>query len=129
MILFDAPHIIRDVKLLGHIAQVLVVAHYAGYVALKLTSLPACQQVVQAMAHLRYKNGHTRTAVAEIKAKLYLEALLIERLNILLDFLAWYQKRVQFPLYPHKKHAVLMVYILVEVNNVSLVVRNEFCYF
>ena len=48
----SAPHVVGYSKLFGYVSQVLVIAHDAGDVAVKLSSLPARQQVIETMAHL-----------------------------------------------------------------------------
>ena len=44
-----------------------MVADNAWYVHVPLTGLVTCQQVVQAMAHLAYEDGHAWTLVIKVK--------------------------------------------------------------
>ena len=129
VVLVDAPHIVGDAELLCHIAQVFVVRHDARDVARELSGLPAGQQVVEAMAHLRDEDGHAGPLVAVIEAELHLVALGIERGNVVVDLLPGNEETVQFPLYAHEEHAVLTVNILIEIDDVALVVGNKFRHF
>ena len=88
VILLDAPHVVGDTELVGHVAQILVVAHDAGDVAIELACLPACQQVVEAVAHLTHEYRHAWALVAVIERELHLVALGIERGDIIIEFVA-----------------------------------------
>ena len=125
VVFLDAPHIVGNAELLCHIAQVFVVGHDAGHLAGKLAGLPPCQQVVQAMAHLRHEDGHPGALVAVIERELHLVALGIERGDIFVDLVAWNEEAVEFPFYAHEEHAVLLVHILVQVDDVPFVVGDE----
>jgi hypothetical protein len=81
------------------------------------------------MAHFADEDGHSWALVAKVEIKLHLIALRIERVDVLLYFIAWNKETVKFPFYAHEKHAVLTVYVLVKVDDVTLVVGNKFCYF
>ena len=129
MVLLNAPYVVGNAKLLSYIAQILVIRHDAGNVAIELSCLPTGQQVIQAMAHLRNENGHARTLVAIIERELHLIALSIERGDVIVEFVAGNQKTVQFPFYAHKEHAVLFVNILVKVDDVSFIIRYKFSHF
>ena len=129
VVFLDAPHVVGNLELFGHVAQVLVVRHDAGYLTLIFTGLPACQQVVQAVAHLRHEDGHARTLVAVVERELHLVALGIQRADVFVYLVARYQETVQFPLYAHEENAVLAVNVLVEIDNISLIVGNKLGYF
>ena len=127
-ILVYRPYIIRYAKLLSHIAQVLVVAHYAGDVALQFTSLVASQQVVEAMAHLAHEECHSRTLVAEVQLKLHLITLTVESLYVFLQFLVGNGEIIQLPLHSHEETVVHRVHILVEINDVTIIIGDETCH-
>ena len=128
MVLFNAPHIVGNAKLIGHIAQVLMVRHDTGNVAVELSCLPACQQVVETVTHLRNEDGHPRTLVAVIEREFHLVALSIKRSNIVIKLVAWNKETFKFPFYAHEEHAVYLVHILIEVNNITFVIGYEFCH-
>ena len=128
MVLVDAPHVVGDAKLLGHIAQILVVADDAGDINLKFACLPAGQQVVETVAHLGNEDSHTGTLVAIVERELHLIALGIERGDIVVDLVARNEEAVQLPLNAHEEHAFNLIYVLIEVHNVTLVVCDEFRY-
>ena len=65
-LLVDAPDVIGNAKLFSDIAQVFVVRDNARNVDIPLAGLPACQEVIQTVAHLRDEDGHARTLVAEV---------------------------------------------------------------
>ena len=125
MVFFDAPYIVRNAKLFSHIAQILVIAHNARNIDVPFTSFPASQQVVQTMAHFANKNCHSWTFVTKIQFTRHLVALSIQCIDVFLNFIAWNQEMLQFPFNTHKKHAVLLVHILVKVNDISLIICNK----
>ena len=129
MVFLDAPHVIGNTELVGHIAQILVVADDTGDVAVELTRLPACQQVVEAVTHFRDEYCHTGALVAVIEREFHLVALGIERGDIVIEFVARNQKAFEFPFYAHKEHAVYLVDILVEVDDVAFVVGDKLGHF
>ena len=129
VVFLNAPDIVGDSELFGYIAQVFVVGDDAGDVTGKLACLPASQEVIKAMAHLRNEDGHAWTLVAIIEAELHLIALCVEGCDVFVNLIAWNQEAVEFPFYSHEEHAVLTVNILIKVNNISLVVGNKFRHF
>ena len=128
VVFLDAPYIIRNTELLSHIAQVFVIRYDTGYVAGKLARLPTSQQVVQTVAHLADEQSHARTLIAVIQAELHLIALGIQRSDIIIDFLAWNLEPFQFPFYTHEEHPLYLIDILIQINDVSLVIRYKLCY-
>ena len=128
MVFLNAPHIIGDSELKSHIAQVLMIADDARNVNHKLSSFPASQQVVEAMAHLAHKNRHARLHVVEIKIERNSVALCVESRDVFLNLVTWNQEVVEFPFYTHKKHRVNRVNILVQVNDVSFIICDKLCY-
>lgn len=120
---------VGNAELLCHVPQVFVIGHDAGDVAVELSGLPTSQQVIEAMAHLRHEDCHPGPLVAEIERELHPVTLGVQCLDILLYLLTWDGETFQLPLDTHEEHAFLLVHILVQVNDVSLVVGNELRYF
>ena len=129
VVLVDAPHVVGDAEHQCHVAQVLVIAHDAGDVNVKFSSLPTCKQVVETVAHLADEDSHAWALVIKVKVERHTVTLGIEGVYIFLNFLSGNKKSLQFPFYTHEKHAVLMVNILVKIDDVALVVGDEFGYF
>ena len=129
VVFLNAPHVVGNAELVGHVAQILVIGHNTRNVAFKLTSLPSCQQVVQTVTHLGYEDGHTWTLIAEVQAEFHLVTLRIKGGDVLVNLVARNHKSFQFPLYTHKKHAVHLVNILIEVNDISLIIGDKLSYF
>ena len=96
---------------------------------IELSRLPACQQVVQTMTHLRYEDCHARLLVVEVQTESHLVALCIERFEVFLDLLTRYEELVEFPFNAHEEHSILTVNILVEIDDVAVVIRDELGYF
>ena len=105
-----------------------MVRHDTRYVAVKFSCLPASQQVVKAVTHFRYENGHSWTFIAVVQAKLHLIALGIKCCDVIIEFVTRNEKSVKFPLYAHEKHSFYLVYILIKVNDVSFIIRNKLSY-
>ena len=129
MVFLDAPYIIRYTKLVGHIAQILVITYDTWDVAIKLSRLPTSQQIIEAVTHLRHEDRHSRTLVAIVERELHLIALGIESGEIIVELVAWDKESVEFPFYSHKEHTFYLVHILVEIDDVSFVVCYKFRYF
>ena len=129
MVFVYRPDIERDVKLLSHVSQFLVVAYYAWYVDIKLSSLVSCQKVVKAVAHLADENSHSWFYVVEVEVARHRIFLSVQSVEILFYFISWYEEFVEFPFHSHKEYSVLPVDILVKVYDVTLVVCYEPCHF
>ena len=128
MVLVNLPNVIWYAELLGHITQVVVIAHNAGYLDVPFAGIVTRQQVVKAMAHLANEYCHARLDVVEIQVERHLVTRRVQRLEIVLQLFARYDEAVKLPLKPHEEHAVLPVDILVKVDDVSVVVRYELRY-
>ena len=129
VVLLDAPYVVGDAELVGYIAQVFVVGDDTRNLTGKLTSLPAGQQVVETVAHLRDEDSHAWLLVAVVQAELHLIALGVERRDVFVDLVAGNQETLQFPLNAHEEHAVKLVYVLVKVDDVTLIVSNKLRHF
>ena len=129
VVFLNAPHVVRYAKLLGYVAQILVVGYDTRNVAVKLASLPTCQQVVQAVTHLTNEDSHTWTLIAEVQAEFHLVTLRIKGGDVLVNLVARNHKSFQFPLNTHKKHAVHLINILIQVNDISLIIGDKLSYF
>ena len=81
------------------------------------------------MTHLAHENGHTWALVAIIEAELHLVTLCIERGDVIVEFVAWNQETLEFPFYTHKEHTLYLVYILIQVHNVTLIIGDKLGYF
>ena len=123
------PHVEGDIKLFAHVSQILVIADDARYLDVKFSGVVSCQQVVEAVAHLADEDSHAWLHVVEVEAACHLVFLCIERVDIFLYLVSWNEEVVEFPFYAHEEHAVLMIYILVKINDVSLIVGDKPCYF
>ena len=60
-----------------------------------------------------------------LEAERNLVALGIQRRDIVGDLLAGNQEAVQLPFNPHEEHAVHLVHILVQIDDIAPVVGNE----
>ncbi len=129
MVFLDGPYIVRYVELFGHVAQIFVVAHYAGYVDVPFAGLVACQNIIQAVAHLAYEDGHARLYVVEVQAALHVVSAGIQCVDVFLDFVLRYEETVQFPFHAHEEYTFHPVDVLVEIDDVATVVCYEFCQF
>ena len=78
------------------------------------------------MAHFRHEDRHPRALVAVIQAELHLVALCIERRDVVVKLVARNEESFELPFYSHEKHALHLVHILVEIDDVSLIIRNKF---
>jgi len=125
MVFLYGPHIVRDLELVGDISQVLMVADDAGNVDIPFPRLVPGQEIVKAMAHLAHENGHARTLITEIKVASHLVSLCVKRVDVFIDLVARDEEILQFPFDPHEKHPVFPIYVLVQINDISLVVRNK----
>lgn len=92
----------------------------------KFTSLVSCQKVIEAVAHLADEKCHARLLVIEVKIALDSETDSVESIDNILDLVAWNKETVKFPLDSHEENAINAVYILIEINDVSVIVRDEF---
>lgn len=128
MVLIYRPYMIRNAKLLGYVAQILMVTNDTRYFDIPFTGLVTRQQVVQAMTHLAHKYGHARLDIAEMQTERHVISLGIQRLDIVLKLFPWYCEIAELPLQPHEKHAVQTVYILVKIYNVTVIVGYKLCY-
>ena len=81
------------------------------------------------MTHLRDENRHPRTLVAVIERELHLIALGIERGDIVVELVAGDEESLELPFYAHEEHAIHLVYILIQVDNVAFVVGYKFGHF
>ena len=81
------------------------------------------------MAHLADENGHTGTYVVEIKAEGHLIALGVKSGDVFLDLVTGNEEIIQLPFKTHEENTILTVDILVEVDDVPLVVGDEFGHF
>ena len=113
VIFLDGPYIIRYVKLLGDVTQVLVIAHDTRDVHVPFSSLISSQQVIETVAHLADENGHAGLDVAEIQMEIYLVTLSVERFDVFLYLFAGDGESFQFPFQSHEKHFVLVIHVLV----------------
>jgi ATP sulfurylase len=77
------------------------------------------------MPHLAHEYSHAWALVAVVQAELHLVSMSIERGDIIVDLVARNHETLKFPFYTHKKHSLYLVYILVEVYNVTLVIRDK----
>ena len=125
MVLSDGPYVVGDVELLGDVAQVVVVADDAGNVDGPLAGLVAGEQVVEAVTHAADEDGHAGAYVVEVEAEGHVVAWGVECGDVLADLVARDEECVELPFYSHEEDAVLAVDVLVEVDDVALVVRNE----
>lgn len=127
MILLDAPYIVWDIELLADIAKVLMVADNARYVNIELACLIACKEVVKAMGHLAHEECHARLDIAEVKIGCHVVALAVECVDILSNLIARDKEALEFPFHTHEEHLINLVYILVKVDDITIVVCYEFC--
>ena len=128
MVLIYAPYIIGYAKLIGHITQILMVRYNARNFTIKLTGLPSCQHIIQAVTHLADENCHTRTLVAVVQAEFHLITLRIQCSYVIIYLVARNHKPFEFPFYTHEKHALYLINILIQINNVTLVISNKLCH-
>ena len=81
------------------------------------------------MTHLAHEDGHSRTFVAVIQREFHLISLGIERHDVVVELVAGDKESLQLPFYAHKKHALHLIYILIEVDNVAFVVGYKLGHF
>ena len=128
-VFLDLPYIIRYAELVGYGTEVFVVGHDAGDIDIEFACLIACEKVVEAMVHFRYKECHAWAYVAEVEAELHVVALCIEGTDVLFELLCGYEEFLECPFDTHEEVLFDMIDILVEVDDVSVVVGDELCDF
>ena len=121
----DAPHVVGDAELVRDVAQVFVVGDDAGDVHVPFARTVAGEQVVETVAHLAHEDGHARLLVAEIDVGGHLVALLEELVDDFLDMVARNEEALQLPLDAHEQMPLDRVHVLVEIDDVSVVARDE----
>ena len=101
----------------------------SSFFSSELSRLPTSQQIVQAMTHLRHEDGHPRTLVAVVEREFHLIALGVERSDVVVKLVARDEEALQFPFDAHEEHAFHLVHILIQVDDVSFVIRDKFRHF
>ena len=112
-----------------YMLQIWMIAYYKRYLHIPFTCRIARQQIEQTVRHLRHENSHTRFDIRKIKAKTHSVLLRIQCFKIVLYLLLRNQKAFQFPLDTHEKNILHMVYILIQIDNITFVYRYKICYF
>ena len=81
------------------------------------------------MAHFRHEDGHARLLVIVVQTESHLVPLGIECFDILFNFITRHEEVVKLPFNAHEENTILAVNILVEIDDVTVVIRNELGYF
>ena len=118
----------RNTETLGHVLQIGMIAYNKRYLHIPLTSGVTRQQVEQAMGHLWNKDSHTRFCIGEIETEIHLIFLCIQSGKIILNLFLRHQKIFQFPFNTHKKDILYMVYILIQIDNITFIHRYKVCF-
>jgi hypothetical protein len=116
----------RDPELPGYGFQVSVIADNEGNIHIPFSGMDPRQYIIKAMRQLRNKQSHPGTLVAEIDVPGHVEFGGDQRAEKVGNFFLRDPEISQFPFYPHVKNLVEPVYMLIQGNDVSLVVVNEF---
>jgi len=121
----DGKAVIRDSELLADVAKVFVVADDARNLDVPLAGVVTREKVVDAVAHLADEDRHPRLLVREVYAEIHPVAGTEHRVDVFSDLFTGNQEPVEFPLYPHEEDLLDSVDVLVEVDDISAVVRDE----
>ena len=128
VLLCDWEDVVGDAELLGHVLQVGVVGDDEGYLAIPFAGCVACQHVIEAVAHLRNKDGHARLDVGEVEAQLHVVLLGVKCGEVVLYLVAGNGKVLKFPLDTGEEHMLDVVDILVEIDDITTIDGDEIRY-
>ena len=119
----------RDTETFGYMLQIGVVAYYKRYLHIPLSGCIASQHIKKTMRQLRNENCHTRFYIRKIKAEIHFVLLAVKCSEIIFNLFLGNQKVFQFPFNTHEEDVFYMVYILIQIDNISFVYRNKVCHF
>lgn len=105
--------------------QIGVVADDQGNLHVPFSGGIPGQHIVQAVRHARNEDRHARFDVRKVEPENHLVLAAVKRLEVVLDLFFGNQKPVQLPGDPHEKHVFRMVDILVQIDDVAFVDRDE----
>ena len=128
-LLCDRKQIERNSEPLCYMLQIRMVTYNKRYFYIPFSGCISCQYIEKTMWQLGNENSHTWFYIREIKAKIHFIFLPVESSEIIFNFLLRNQKVFQFPFNTHKEYVLYMVYILIQIDNISFVYRNKVCHF
>src|SRR6267154_95305 len=121
----DRKHVERDTKALRHGLQVRMVADYERNASRQFSRYVPKQQIVQAVAVFRDKNGDALDGIGKVNSPLHLQPF-GERCKSRGDFRARDLKSIQFPFHAHQEQSGLGINMIVGVNDVAAVLEEKF---
>lgn len=121
----DGYNFERNVELFAYNREVGVVADDKRNFDVPFAGGVACQQVVDAVRHLRDEDSHALNAFGKADVERHVVALGVERVEVVADFLFGDDKVVEFPLDAHIENPVVAVDVLVEIYDVAAVFVDE----
>ena len=125
VLLGDREQVKRNIETAGHMFQIGVVADDQGNLHVPFSGGIPGQHIVQAVRHARNEDRHARFDVRKVEPENHLVLAAVKRLEVVLDLFFGNQKPVQLPGDPHEKHVFRMVDILVQIDDVAFVDRDE----
>ena len=98
-------------------------------VEIVLSGCIASQHIKKTMRQLRNENCHTRFYIRKIKAEIHFVLLAVKCSEIIFNLFLGNQQVFQFPFNTHEEDVLYMIYILIQIDNISFVYRNKVCHF
>lgn len=121
IVLVEREAIVRYAEALGNWAEVLMIADDAWDIHIPFARGITCKDIEEAMVLLADKKCHLRFDIAEVQTELHRELVCEQSAEIILDLVAWNEEAVELPFKAHEKNTVDSIYILVCIDNVSVV--------
>src|SRR6267143_2104894 len=121
----DRKDVERDAKSFRHGLQVRVIADHQRNASRQFSRYVPEQQIVQAVAVFRDKNGDALDGIGKVNSPLHLQPF-GERCKSRGDFRARDLKSVYFPFHAHQEQSGPGINMIVGVNDVAVVLEEKF---
>ena len=128
-LLGDREQIERNSETFCYVLQIRMITYNKRYLYIPLSCRIPGQHIEKTVRQLGYENSHTWFYIREIKTKIHFIFLPVECSEIIFNFFLWNQKIFQFPFNTHEEDVLYMIYILIQIDNISFVYRNKVCHF